>query len=35
MRVDGRDKPTAVRHDFCLRKCTALILLEFSGLRII
>jgi hypothetical protein len=33
--VDGRVKPTAVRHDFCLRKCTTLILLEFSGLRII
>jgi hypothetical protein len=32
--VDGRDKPTTVRHEFCLRKCTALILLRFSGLRI-
>jgi hypothetical protein len=33
--VDGRVKPTAVWHDFCLRKRTALILLGFSWLRII
>jgi len=33
--MDRRVKPTAVRHDFCLMKCTALILLEFSWLRII
>jgi hypothetical protein len=33
--VDARDKPTTVRHVFCLMKCTALILLGFSWLRII
>jgi hypothetical protein len=33
--VDGRDKPTTVRHVFCLMKCTALVLLGFSWLRII
>src|SRR6266446_3601873 len=33
--VDGRDKPTAVRHGLCLKECTALILLDSSWLRII
>ena len=33
--MDCRVKPTGVRHEFCLRKCTALILLRFSWLRII
>ena len=33
--VDGRDKPTSVRHGMCLMECTALILLEFRWLRII
>jgi hypothetical protein len=28
-------RPTGVRHDFCLRKCTTLILLGFRWLRII
>ena len=28
--MDGRDKPTAVRHRFCLKECTALILLGSS-----
>src|SRR5438128_815539 len=32
--VDGRDKPTTVRHDLCLMRCTALILLDSRGLRI-
>jgi Transposase DDE domain/Domain of unknown function (DUF4372) len=32
---DGRDKPTAVRHDLCLKRCTALILFGSSWLRII
>ena len=32
--VDGRDKPTAVRHELCLKGCTALILLGFRWLRI-
>jgi hypothetical protein len=31
----GRDKPTSVRHGLCLKKRTALILLDFSWLRII
>src|SRR6202158_357607 len=33
--MDGRDKPTAVRHGPCLKGCTALILLGSSWLRII
>jgi hypothetical protein len=33
--LDAPVKPTAVRHGFCLRECTALILLRFSWLRII
>src|SRR5882757_11409555 len=33
--MDGRDKPTGVRHRLCLKKCTALILLGSSWLRII
>ena len=32
--MDGRVKPTAVRHDLCLMGCTALILLDSSELRI-
>src|SRR5260370_22101098 len=32
--VDGRDKPTSVRHGLCLKRCTALILLVSSSLRI-
>src|SRR5438105_12536825 len=32
--VDGRDKPTAVRHGLCLMRCTALILLDSRSLRI-
>jgi Transposase DDE domain/Domain of unknown function (DUF4372) len=32
---DRRDKPTAVRHVFCLKECTALILLGSRWLRII
>jgi hypothetical protein len=32
--VDGRDKPTAVRHGLCLMGCTALILLDSRSLRI-
>ena len=32
--MDGRDKPTGVRHGLCLKGCTALILLGSSRLRI-
>jgi len=32
--VDARDKRTAGRHTLCLQRCTALILLGFSSLRI-
>src|SRR5260370_1728774 len=32
--VDGREKPTSVRHGLCLKRCTALILLVSSSLRI-
>jgi Transposase DDE domain/Domain of unknown function (DUF4372) len=32
--VDGRDKPTSVRHGLCLQECTALILLSSRCLRI-
>jgi hypothetical protein len=33
--MDCRVEPTAVRHRFCLKRCTALILLDFGWLRII
>jgi hypothetical protein len=33
--VDGRDKPTSVRHGLCLKECTTLILLGSRWLRII
>src|SRR5438876_2177614 len=33
--VDARHKATTVRHDLCLMRCTALILLDSRGLRII
>ena len=33
--MDGRARPTAVRHGLCLMRCTALILLDSGSLRII